>query len=132
MPPIDIPITSLYVAIHGAIILGMAIFVARRRGAAKINLGDGGNMELLAGMRVMGNYGEYAPIVLMMILVLELMGGTSLLLHGMGATFTLGRLAHWQGLASSSGTSKGRAIGTSLSFLVILVGIVVSLMAAFS
>jgi uncharacterized membrane protein YecN with MAPEG domain len=126
---IEIPITTLYVAIHGLIILGMAVFVARRRGAAKISLGDGGNESLLAAMRVQGNYGEYAPIALMMILVLELMGGTPLLLHGLGIALTIGRLAHWQGLASSTGTSVGRAIGTSLTFLVILVGAVVCFMA---
>ena len=128
---IAVPITMLYVAIHGLMILSMAIFVAKRRSATKIQLGDGGNDDMLSAMRVMGNYGEYAPIVMMMLLVLEIMGGTPTLLHSMGIIFTAGRLAHWQGLASSPGISKGRGIGTTLTFLTILIGIVACLIGVF-
>ncbi len=128
--PFDVPITALYVGIHGIFALALAIYVAIRRGQTKISLGDGGNESMLQAIRVQGNYLEYVPIALLMILVLELMQTSSIILHVMGGLLIIGRLAHWQGLHSNPGRSKGRGIGTSLTFVVYLIGIVYCLIYA--
>jgi len=123
----QIPITALYVGLNGLIALALAYLVTRRRQATKVGFGDGGKPEMLQAIRVQGNFVEYVPIALLFVFVLELMQAPLWLLHGLGAALTIGRVAHAQGLSSSTGQTVGRGVGTALTWLVYLVGAVACL-----
>lgn len=73
-------------------------------------------------VRAFGNFVEYVPLALLMILVLELMQASAILLWILGIALTLGRITHAWGLIQTYGPSPGRAIGFFLTWFVYLLG----------
>lgn len=82
--------------------------IAQLREAEKISVGDGGNMRLTARMRAQLNFAEYAPVVLILIALIEATRGTQLWLWIVAGTFILGRVLHGLGM---DGLRFGRAAG---------------------
>ena len=90
----------------------------RRRG---ISLGDGGNRQMLRVIRGHGNFAEYVPFVLVLMLLLEL-GRTSIyVLHALGITLLAARLLHAYALSFTHAFVPGRTLGAALTFGVLLV-----------
>lgn len=118
------PITALYAGLLGILVLILAFRVVAVRRATAIGLGDGGNALLFSRIRIHGNAAEYVPLALLLMLLLELNGGSARLLHGLGIALVIGRLAHAQGLSQSTGVSAGRFIGNVLTWSVILIAAV--------
>lgn len=114
-------ITALYAGLLGLLYLALGGFVVAQRRRARVGLGTGGDTALERAVRVHGNFAEYAPIFLVLLLVAELGGASAGLLHGLGVAFVLARLGHAFGLGRSSGTSKGRFFGTLVTWVAILV-----------
>lgn len=73
-------------------------------------------------VRAHGNFAEYVPLGLLIILALELMQGQTWLVWLLGGTLTVARIAHAYGVISTYGPSPGRAIGFFLTWFVYLVG----------
>ena len=115
------PITALYAALIGLLFVACAIQVVRNRQRARVGVGHGDDKQLELSVRVHGNLAEYAPLVLLLMLIYELNGGAAWLLHLLGGLFVLFRLAHAAGLGASAGPSKGRVVGTAGSMGVIIV-----------
>ncbi len=115
------PITALYAALIALLFVACAIQVVRNRQRAQVGLGTGTDRQLERSVRVHGNLAEYAPLVLLLMLIYELNGGAAWLLHLLGGLFVLFRLAHAAGLGASAGPSKGRVVGTAGSMGVIIV-----------
>jgi uncharacterized protein len=78
-------------------------------------------MIVLQRIRVHGNFTEYVPMGLVLMLVLELNGAAHGLLHALGASLFAARVLHAFGLGTSTGTSPGRFGGTVLTWLTLLV-----------
>ena len=114
------PITALWAGLLGLLMLGLAMQVVRTRVAEKVGFGDGGNPIMLQRIRVHGNFIEYVPMVLVLMLVLELNGTSAGVLHALGGSLFVARLLHAFGLGSSTGTTPGRFGGTVLTWLVLL------------
>ena len=114
-------ITGLYAAIAALLVLILAVRVSLGRRSSKIGLGDGGDVILSRRIRVHGNAVEYLPLALILLLVLELNQTQPLLLHVFGCVLIAGRLIHAFGLSTASGNSPGRAIGSVLTWLDMLV-----------
>jgi uncharacterized protein len=125
-------ITALYAGLLGLLYLVLCGFVVAQRRRARVGLGTGGDTSLERAVRVHGNFAEYAPIFLVLLLVAELGGAASGLLHGLGIAFVLARLGHAFGLGRSSGTSQGRFFGTLVSWVAILVLAILNVWQAFS
>jgi hypothetical protein len=115
------PITALYAALIGLLFVACVVQVVRNRRRAQVGLGTGSDKQLERAVRVHGNLAEYAPLVLLLMLIYELNDGAAWLLHLLGGLFVLFRLAHAAGLGASSGPSKGRLVGTAGSMGVIIV-----------
>jgi uncharacterized membrane protein YecN with MAPEG domain len=115
------PVTTLYAGLLGLLYLALAYLVVRGRQRHRINLGIGAEGQIERQVRVHANFAEYAPIFLILLLLAELAAAPSWLLHGAGAGFVAARLAHALGLSSTSGVSRGRSVGTALTWLLILV-----------
>ena len=61
-------------------------------------------------MRSQANFVETAPLALILIIVVELMGAGSIWLHGLGALLVVARVLHYLGM-SGLGPEVGRPIG---------------------
>ncbi len=114
---IALPITL--VAAGGAAIINfwLAMRVGNVRRAAKVSIGDGGDMALIARMRAQANFIEYTPIVLVLIGAIELSQGTSTWLWAVAALYLLGRVGHGLGM---DGWTPGRMGGTLISLFTML------------
>lgn len=114
-------ITALYAGLLAIVYIVLGGFVVAHRQRARIGLGTGSDTALERAVRVHGNFAEYVPLFLLLLLIAELSGGAVMLLHGAGAAFLLARVAHAFGLSQTSGTSAGRFGGTLVTWVAILV-----------
>jgi uncharacterized protein len=120
-------ITALYAGLLGLLYIALGGFVVAQRRRARIGLGTGSDPALERRVRVHGNFAEYAPLFLVLLLVAELAGAASVLLHLLGAAFLLARIGHAFGLGRSSGTTAGRFFGTLVTWVAIVVVAVVNI-----
>lgn len=88
-------ITPLYAAIFGLLFIPFTLRVGLYRVKNTINLGDGGDPELLRRIRGQGNFIETVPIALILLIVMELSGASSIWLHSLGALLVFGRVCHY-------------------------------------
>jgi uncharacterized membrane protein YecN with MAPEG domain len=122
------PITALYAGLLGILMLILAFRVVAVRRVTSIGLGDGGDALLLSRIRIHGNAAEYVPLALILMLILELNGGSARWLHVLGIALLVGRVAHVQGLSQSTGTSAGRFVGNILTWSVIMIAAVANVL----
>jgi uncharacterized membrane protein YecN with MAPEG domain len=108
------------------LILAFRVVAVRR--VTAIGLGDGGDALLLSRIRIHGNAAEYVPLALILMLILELNGGSARWLHVLGVALLVGRVAHVQGLSQSTGTSAGRFVGNILTWSVIMIAAVANIL----
>ena len=122
MQDVAVPmITMLYAGILGLFSLVLAGMVVRQRLRNKVGTGDGGVPALDGAIRAHGNFIEYVPLALLLILLLELAAQAPLKLHLFGAALVIGRVLHAFGLSTRPGkTSVGRFWGTIVTWLVVL------------
>lgn len=115
-------ITLLYAGLSALLLLALSFQVVGLRRKHQIGLGTGETPALERAVRVHANFCEYVPIALLLLLVLELTGAMPpWVLHGLGIMLVIGRILHAVGLSRSAGTSRGRFVGTLLTWLMILV-----------
>lgn len=124
-------IAGFYIALMLAVLLGLKLYVGGRRGALKVAPGDVSNPDFARAQRVQQNAVEDVPVLLLAILALGLLSAPPVLVHASGATLLVSRLAHAFGLASSSGFSLGRFMGTLGTLIVYLTLIIALLLCAF-
>ena len=79
--------------------------------------GDPRNHAIIRGH---GNFTEYVPIALTLLLVLEMNGAPRAWCHGFGGSLLAARLFHGWGMRRSTGVTLGRRVGAGLTFTVIL------------
>jgi len=97
----SLTISSLYAALLVLLYLGLTARVVRYRRANLISLGDNDDKNLLKRMRAHANCAEYAPIGLVMLVMVELSGAPAIAVHLAGGMLLLGRLAHAYGFSST-------------------------------
>lgn len=120
-------ITALYAGLLGLAYVPLGWRVARMRFKYRVGIGDGGNKDLARAIRVHGNFGEYVPLALVLLLVVELLGSSAWAVHVLGIWLVVARIAHAQGLNSSVGTSPGRFSGIVLTWLQIVAASLVAI-----
>lgn len=106
--------------------LAMRVIVARR--TMKVGLGDGGEKTMLRHIRVHGNFGEYVPFVLMLMLMGELLGAPGWLTVFIGGLLVAGRLVHAVGVSQEPEITGSRTVGMALTFTALLVAGLVDMM----
>jgi uncharacterized protein len=89
-----ITITPIYVALTAIIMLVLVFPVVVGRNKHRVSLGDGGNQELSVAVRGFGNLTEYAPMLLLLLLMMEMKGVDSQYLHAFGTAFIICRVVH--------------------------------------
>jgi uncharacterized membrane protein YecN with MAPEG domain len=111
-------ITPLYAALAALILMVLTFRVILLRRSKKVSFGDGGMPELVHAIRAHGNFIEYVPFALLLILLVELTGGPRLMVHGFGAALIVARLFHIWGVLPVKGPFFGRVLGVVLTTLV--------------
>lgn len=95
------PITALYAGLLAFVFVVLSFRTIGARRAARVEIGDGSDRELLRRMRVHANFAEYGPIALILLALAETMKTNALLLHGMGLMLLVGRLVHAYALSQT-------------------------------
>lgn len=108
-------IAALYIALNLILAPILMYRVGQVRLGKKINLGDGGDELMLSRIRAHGNFTENAPLALLGLVGLAMLGAHPIALHIFGAAFFIGRILHAMGMAKTFG--QGRLVGTLLTLL---------------
>jgi len=90
-------ISALYIGISALLLMGLSLRVSLMRLRSGVSIGDGDNPRLARAIRLQANFTEYAPMVMLLVLALELQGAPVWMLHGFGGAFLLGRGMHAYG-----------------------------------
>ena len=114
-------ITMLYAGLCTILVVFLAVRVARWRLKHRIGIGDGGDAQLLMRVRAHANSVENLPLALLLLGGMELNGYPMPMIHAFGATLLVSRLGHAWGLSHSSGSSRGRVLGSTFTWLLMLV-----------
>ena len=94
----SVAVTGLYAGILGVVFFVLSMRAISNRVRAKVNLLDGGDEALTRAMRVHGNFAEYVPFTLLLMVLAEIQGGSGLFIHVSGDGFdrmpVVSRLRH--------------------------------------
>lgn len=117
-------ISALYGGLLGlmAAVLALRIPSSRRRTSTSLGLGD--DPELQTRVRVFGNFIEYAPLVLIMLVLLEARDSPTWALHTLGLAFLFARTIHTLGLSATDFRTwrfRGRFYGMIITFSVVII-----------
>jgi uncharacterized membrane protein YecN with MAPEG domain len=114
-----LPISLAAAGAAALINLWLSIRIGAVRSAKKVSIGDGGDESLIRRMRAQANFIENAPIVLILIALIEFARPLNLWLAIVAGVFTLGRVAHGLGMDGGA-LGKGRMVGTLTTMLTLL------------
>lgn len=112
-------VTLLYGGLTFLLVLFLGLNVSRARGTHKASFGtmpEVMNREI----RAHGNAAEWAPLAIILLLLLELSGVSSLALHLLGGSILLGRVVHGVGALIPKRNPLTTA-GATMNYLVTLV-----------
>lgn len=115
-------VTSVVAAILALIFFRLSFAVIGLRRRHRVSLGSGGHDDLERAIRTQGNFAEYAPITLLLLVCLELNGAPWWLVAAPGAIFIAGRLIHARGVQEPAPNFGRRILGMKLT-LSTLVGL---------
>lgn len=115
-------ITPLYAAIATFIFLFLSFRVIGARRLAKVGLGDGGDRLLLRRLRVHGNFAEYVPLTIVLMVLAELQGTPAAVIHLIGIALISGRLIHAYGVGQEPEQVRLRVTGMMLTFVALITG----------
>lgn len=113
--------TTLYTMPLIAIWLVLWMRVTSIRSAIGCSIGDAGDMKLLQNIRQHGNFIEWVPLTLVLMILAEAQGTDALWLHVAGALLLTGRLAHPFGLKIDNAGHPLRYVGNGTNFLAAIV-----------
>jgi uncharacterized membrane protein YecN with MAPEG domain len=112
----SVPVTALYGGVTALITTALAMNVSRTRGKHQTFRGDGGVAELQGAIRAHGNAAEHVPLTILLLLMAELCGGSSTVLHVLGGAFLVARILHPLGyMRNVSALQIAGALGTYLT-----------------
>lgn len=114
-----VTITAFYGAILALLVTALAVNVTMHRAKLKVQIGDGGNPQMLRMIRLHGNAAEYVPLAVLLMGLYELDGGMHIALQVAGIALIVGRLLHIWGMWNSADVNFGRAAGPTVTWVTI-------------
>jgi uncharacterized membrane protein YecN with MAPEG domain len=109
------PVTMLYAALLGILLIMLSW------GVSKLRLRERVSLDLESAIRAHGNFIEYVPFALILLMLAESTATPSWLLHTLGGSLLAGRLLHAYGIRQPGSANNYRKYGTALTWLMILV-----------
>jgi hypothetical protein len=127
MFPVIVP---SYAAILVLIFVLLSIRVIQMRGSAKIGLGHGNNPAMERRIRVHGNFAEYVPLALVLLLCMELQSQSRILIHVLCIALVAARVIHAIGVTPVNENFPMRVASVLTTFAVLVVASVMLLYVA--
>ena len=109
-------ITPVYAFALTLLLLALSVNVIRVRRGNRIPLGDAGNADLMGRVRAKGNFVEYAPMGLVLMVLAEMAGTSALWMHMVGICLLAGRLVHAWHMTFAPKKYVLRPVGITLTF----------------
>ncbi len=113
----SLPVTTLYALPLIAIFFPLWIAVSSARSNLNCSIGDNGDKSLLFVIRKHGNFIEWVPFVLVLMILAEAQGTGAVWLHAAGILLVIGRLAHPFGLKIDNAAHPLRYVGNGSNML---------------
>ena len=114
------PVTMLYAALLGILLVMLSWGVSKVRLRERVSLGAGDVSDLESAIRAHGNFIEYVPFALILLMLAESTATPTWLLHALGGSLLAGRLLHAYGIRQPGSTNNYRKFGTALTWLMII------------
>jgi uncharacterized protein len=122
------PITAVYALPLIPIFVILFFRVVSKRTELKASIGDAGDSDLHERIRHHGNFVEWVPFVLILMLLAEGAGANSIALHTAGGLLVVGRILHPLGLKANVPTHPLRVAGNSLNLLAtVILGVLIAM-----
>ena len=113
-------VTALYGGLNALFNIYLANRVSNARRAEKVSIGLGESDALLMAARIHANNAEFVPLAVVTLLLAELCGGSSVMLHILGGSLLVGRVLHVIGMPMKA-PNFFRFTGTGLTWTMIVV-----------
>lgn len=126
------PVTTLYAALLALLLMLLSARVSLLRRATGTPFGPGEDPRLARAIRAQANFVEYAPMALLLLLLLEAQGSPPGLLHILGGAILGGRVLHALGISPEPERLILRQLGMVLTFGALGVGAAMLLYGLFS
>ncbi len=123
------PVFFVCAGLLGLLVVVLTVNVGIMRGRKKINLGDGGDPEMIAAIRAHANLIEFAPLCLLLIYVASDFYGFWTT-AALSALFLLARVLHAGGMLGI--IPQGRFLGTTGTTVVLAVTSVMLVITGFN
>lgn len=124
----SVGIVAIYAALNALLVLGLAYNVGQNRARADaLTPGALGDDATIRAIRAHGNATEFIPLAILLMLILALLSTPTLLLHGFGSAFTIGRVLQAFGMTRRKHPNAIRFTGNLLTGLVYLIGAIACL-----
>lgn len=121
-------VTALYAGLLTFLFLALSFRVIGVRRGQRVEIGDGGDKELLRRMRVHANFAEYTPLALVLLGLAESLKAPIWALHLAGVALLVGRIIHAYGLSQTPHIMQLRVGGMVLTFTALMVLAIACLM----
>lgn len=119
------PVCAATVVVLALLFIKLTFAVIKKRQHHKVALGSGTYPDLEAAIRAHGNFAEYVPLSMLLLLCAELNRSPWWLLASASIALVVGRYIH--ALAISDGDIQRRVLGMQLTFASLAMGIVANL-----
>ncbi len=113
-------ITSLYTVPLAILMFVLWLKVSKTRAAMGISIGNNGNTDLHEKIRRHGNFIEWVPMVLLMMMIAEMRGANGTVLHLAGVLLVVSRAVHPFGLRHDKPNHVLRIVGNTGSLLALI------------
>jgi uncharacterized membrane protein YecN with MAPEG domain len=123
-------IVPTYAAILVLIFVFLSVRVIRMRASAKIGIGTGNNPAMERLIRVHGNFAEYVPLALLLLLFMELQSQSRILIHVLCVALIAARVIHAVGVTPVKENFPMRVTSVLMTFAVLVVASVMLLYVA--
>jgi uncharacterized membrane protein YecN with MAPEG domain len=119
--PTPLPfVAASYAAVLGLFATVLTARVIMNRVRSGIQAGDGGDAPLAQAIRAHANFAEQVPLALLLLVLVDGFGVAAPIVHALGATLVVARLANAVALSRSLGPTPPRQAGAALTLLVIV------------
>jgi uncharacterized protein len=108
-------VTALYGALNALFNIYLANRVSTARRTEKVSIGHGESSALLLAARIHANNAEFVPLGIVVLLLAELCGGSSVMLHVLGGSLFVARVFHMIGMPRRA-PNFFRVTGTGLTW----------------
>jgi uncharacterized membrane protein YecN with MAPEG domain len=114
-------IVPAYTAIFALMLIALSLRVANTRRLVQVALGDGGKRVLQRSIRAQGNFTEYVPMALLLLLFVEWQGSSRWLVHALCLVLLAARSLHAYGVSQEPEDIRLRATGMATTAGVMIV-----------